>query len=174
MSGDLAAQRLEGLINQYGALIRSVAARMLGRRGAGARDDVEQEVIVALWKRLRNPEPIDYPAAYVCQAARREAIRVLKREAARLEQVESAAVDAPAPETEGPGAALAGREARERLNGAIERLGPERQKAVRAHLMGFEVKEIMEMYGWTYNKARNLIARGVADVRALLAQGRLP
>ena len=39
---------------------------------------------------------------------------------------------------------------------------------MRAHLMGFEVVEAMRMYGWPYQKARNLIARGIADLRASL------
>ena len=44
-------------------------------------------------------------------------------------------------------------------------LSPERRRAVQAHLMGYDVKEIMAMQGWPYNKARNLIARGMADLR---------
>ena len=39
---------------------------------------------------------------------------------------------------------------------------------MRAHLAGFDVQEIIGMYGWPYQKARNLIARGMADLRAAL------
>jgi len=51
---------------------------------------------------------------------------------------------------------------------AIATLEPKRGQAVRAHLAGFSVHEIMEMQGWTYNTARNLIARGMADLRGAL------
>ena len=44
-------------------------------------------------------------------------------------------------------------------------LAPDRRRAVQAHLMGFDVREIMEIRGWSYNRARNLIARGMADLR---------
>ncbi|HET9317017.1 MAG TPA: hypothetical protein VFQ51_15605, partial [Vicinamibacteria bacterium] len=43
---------------------------------------------------------------------------------------------------------------------------PERQAAVRAHLEGFQFQEVMLMHGWSYQKARNLVARGMADLRA--------
>ena len=40
--------------------------------------------------------------------------------------------------------------------------------SVAAHLQGFDVREIMRAYGWTYQKARNLIARGMQDLREAL------
>jgi hypothetical protein len=39
---------------------------------------------------------------------------------------------------------------------------------VRAHLAGFDVRDIMEMWGWTYQTARHAIARGMADLRVAL------
>jgi RNA polymerase sigma factor (sigma-70 family) len=163
--------RLERLINGYGGVIRSVVARMLSGRAEAARDDVEQEVRVALWKRLKTEAPIEHPAAYVYQAARREAIRILRREAIRFAQEREADWEAlPASRTDDPASALESHELRERLDEALRRVGPERRRALEAHLMGFEVQEIMRMYGWSYNKARNLVARGVADVREILGE----
>jgi DNA-directed RNA polymerase specialized sigma24 family protein len=60
------------------------------------------------------------------------------------------------------------REQREHIESSLAELRPEREKAVRAHLAGFAVQEIMEMYAWPYEKARNLIARGMQDLRAAL------
>lgn len=37
-----------------------------------------------------------------------------------------------------------------------------------AHLAGFSAEEIMAMHGWPYQKARNLIARGMAELREKL------
>jgi DNA-directed RNA polymerase specialized sigma24 family protein len=52
----------------------------------------------------------------------------------------------------------------------VASLAAERQRAVRAHLSGFDVQEIMAMHGWPYQKARNLIARGMAELREALLQ----
>ena len=47
----------------------------------------------------------------------------------------------------------------------------DRAKAVRLHLAGHAVDEIMQVHGWTYQKARNLIARGMSDLRDALRKG---
>jgi DNA-directed RNA polymerase specialized sigma24 family protein len=60
---------------------------------------------------------------------------------------------------------LAFRELKQQVEVALASLGDDRRRATRAHLAGFQVTEIMGMYGWTYNRARNLIARGMADLR---------
>jgi DNA-directed RNA polymerase specialized sigma24 family protein len=39
---------------------------------------------------------------------------------------------------------------------------------VRAHLAGFQFQEIMIRFGWSYQRARNLISRGMADLRKAL------
>ena len=39
---------------------------------------------------------------------------------------------------------------------------------MRAHLAGFGVQEIMEMHAWAVEKARNLISRGMQDLRTAL------
>ena len=41
---------------------------------------------------------------------------------------------------------------------------------MRAHLAGFDVREVMSMNGWPYQKARNLIARGMSELRAALQE----
>jgi len=53
---------------------------------------------------------------------------------------------------------------------ALATLSPDRRRAVKAHLMGFDVQEIMTMQSWPYNKARNLIVRGMADLRRELVR----
>jgi DNA-directed RNA polymerase specialized sigma24 family protein len=50
------------------------------------------------------------------------------------------------------------------------RCAPDRARAVKAHLAGFSVEEIMALCGWPYQRARNLIARGMADLRLALRE----
>jgi DNA-directed RNA polymerase specialized sigma24 family protein len=58
------------------------------------------------------------------------------------------------------------------IEAALRELPPERETAVRLHLMGYDVAEVMRLHDWPYQKARNLIARGMADLRAdLRARG---
>jgi RNA polymerase sigma factor (sigma-70 family) len=163
--------RLEQLVAQYGALIRRVVSRTAGREAAGARDDIEQQVLVNLWRQLDREQVIDHPASYISRAAVREPVRAVRRERSREQPAGDAAdlashvLDEVTPE-----AALQRKERAAVLTRAIGELQPERGLAVRAHLAGYDVAEIMRMFGWTYHKARNLVARGMADLRARLIE----
>lgn len=170
-----ADERLEALVRDYGHLIARAVARTGGSAVVNDRDDIAQAVRVALWKRLASEQTIDHPASYVYKAAVRETVRAVTRARARVDLTfESAmveAVEAPAP---GPEAGVEARERRAALSAALGALAPERARAVEAHLAGFSVEELMQLRGWSYQRARNLIARGMADLRDQLRSRGLP
>jgi RNA polymerase sigma factor (sigma-70 family) len=160
--------RLEELVRQYGRLIQTVVARVGGRSAALVGQDIEQAVVLGLWQQLKREQTIQHPASYVYRAAVRETIRTLQRERAQRARSEEG-VDPEVASPQGdPFAALSAKEQGEAIEGSLDQLAPDRRRAARAHLAGFEVAEIMDMYGWTYQKARNLIARGMADLREAL------
>jgi RNA polymerase sigma factor (sigma-70 family) len=160
--------RFEGLVRQYGRLIASVVRRVAHRAGDLIREDIEQKVLVALWRQIESEQTIEYPSSYIYRIAVREAVRMMRQEISRaqepLEESGPGAVQ-PASSPSSPYDDVARREIREHIERSLDELTPERARAVRAHLAGFAVQEIMEMYGWPYQKARNLIARGMADLR---------
>lgn len=51
---------------------------------------------------------------------------------------------------------------------AVSKLTPDRRRAVEAWMSGLDVSEIQDVFGWPYERARNLLARGRADLRAIL------
>jgi RNA polymerase sigma factor (sigma-70 family) len=161
--------QFETLVRQYGRLISSVVRRVAGRSGDLVREDAEQKVLVALWRQVENEQTIEHPSSYIYRIAVREAVRMMRQETARGQEPldEAGAVPARDPR-EGPYDTVARGEVRQKIEESLGELAPERQRAVRAHLAGFDVREVMEMYGWPYQKARNLIARGMLDVRNAL------
>jgi DNA-directed RNA polymerase specialized sigma24 family protein len=162
------SSKLEVLVTRYAAVIRSAVTRVAGSRSEDIGDDVVQRVTTALWKRLEG-DPIEHPAAYVYRCAIRETVR----EIARLgdpEPLDDKLVD---PGLD-PELKLRGRELGAAIDKALVEIQPERAQAVRAHLAGFDVDEIMELHAWPYHKARNLIARGMADLRELLGRRGYP
>lgn len=155
---------LEDLITRYAALIRSAIARVAGPRSAAIGDDVVQRVTTALWKRLAG-DAIVHPAAYIYRCAIREALRELER-LGDAEPIDERLVDPGLdPETR-----LRGRELSDAIERCLGELLPDRAQAVRAHLAGFDTDEIMELHAWPYQKARNLVTRGLADLRELLTK----
>ena len=163
-------RELERLVRDYSRIIRSAVAKVAGRRHLADRvvDDVEQEVRIALWKRLRGEQPIEHPSSYVFKAARREAIRVLRREAARQSEDPPQGWDQLEDPGAGPMEALQTQALGARIEAALQQLAPDRQRAVRARLLGLEYDEIERLTGWAYDRTRNLVSRGLADLRKLI------
>jgi len=165
------SSRFEDLVRQYGRLISNVVRRVTGRAGDLVSEDVEQKVLVSLWRQIENEQTIDYPSSYIYRIAVREAVRMMRQETSRAQEpLEEGGADVPRDVASDPYDKLAGRELRQKVDESLRELGAERERAVRAHLAGFDVQEIMKMYGWPYQKARNLIARGMADLRLRLHQ----
>ena len=166
------AAKPQDLVARYASLIRSAIARVAGPRSALIGDDVVQRVTTALWKRLESdPRGIEHPPAYLYRCAIREALRELERlDDEVVEPLDERLADRLGDFAPDPEQRLRGRELGDAVERCLGDLQPERAQAVRAHLAGFDVDEIMELYAWTYQKARNLVARGMADLRDLLTR----
>jgi RNA polymerase sigma-70 factor (ECF subfamily) len=60
------------------------------------------------------------------------------------------------------------RELAAQIDAAIDTLSIDRRVAVRFHLAGYDRNDIARMLGWTEARARNLIYRGLDDLRRRL------
>jgi RNA polymerase sigma-70 factor (ECF subfamily) len=163
---------LEGLVRQFSKLVRAVAARVGGPHGRQIAEDVEQEVFVNIWKHLQREQSIDNPSSYIYRCAVRETLRLLNRER-RKETTDQDAAMAVSDGAPTPDERLLSGERREAVADAIKALPIDRRRAVQAYLAGFSVPEVMQMYGWSYERARNLSTRGMADLRVLLKERKI-
>jgi RNA polymerase sigma factor (sigma-70 family) len=129
---------------------------------ANIADDIEQNVLTSLWRAMPGEQTPTNPSSYLYRAAVRETVRAMK--GLHNKPTVELAADQKDPQPT-PESLLQSKELGGTIKEALGTLSPDRRRAVQAHLMGFEVKEIMTMQRWSYNKARNLIARGMADLR---------
>lgn len=166
------AARFADLLAQYDRLIRAIVAR-LGRRFGLRRDsflvqdDIAQEVRFDLWKQVARGQVIDFPATYIYKATIRETVRALRRMSSReMESIDELGPANQAVDGADPFKILAAKDQFKAVLEGVRALAADRQAAVRAHLEGFQFQEMMIMHGWSYQKARNLVARGMADLRA--------
>jgi DNA-directed RNA polymerase specialized sigma24 family protein len=98
-------------------------------------------------------------------------MRVRRREDARgHESLEPDGAVARMAAWDDPHSALDRKEKMAQIKAALDVIAPDRREAVSAHLSGFDVAEIMRRHGWSYHKARNLVARGMADMRRVLEE----
>ena len=146
----------------YGNLIRKAIHRVYPSFSDFDLQDIEQEVHIKIWKLLENSQKIIYPATYLYKVASSTAIDVLRK--MRFKQQELITETTPAIRTN-PGSRLL-----EVLENALTKLAESRQTAVRFYLQGYTAEEIAKLMEWSSARARNLVYRGLEDLRVLLKE----
>ena len=157
----------EALIATHGPLVRRTARRFGRAAGPDAAEDIAQDVFLAVWQQVRRGTGIDHPTTYLYRTAMRTALRAARRGqrgVAVPDALDDLQAFGPSPED-----AVRRRQVRARVRRALRGLPPERRLAAVRHLAGCSVGELMAETGWSYQKARNLVARGVGDLRRTLA-----
>jgi RNA polymerase sigma factor (sigma-70 family) len=167
---------LKAAVARFGAMVRQVGRRY--RLDESGLDEVMQEVRIRLWRARETSEKVDETnTSYVYRTASSAALDILRRRRARqadrhdaIEDERSMAVlTARAPD---PHTTLERSELAERVTRAIDQIPASRRPPVRMHLAGYPREEIAGLMGWTEAKTRNLLYRGLADLRErLTAEG---
>lgn len=138
-------------------------------------DELLQDVRIRLWRALSTGEKISRaPASYVYRTALSAALDLIRRRRARREENLDWQLggrlfaDDSRPDQSVELAELATQLAR-----ALASLNRTRRVVVRMHLAGYHRLEIAKILGWSDAKTRNLLYRGLADLRSRLDQQHL-
>jgi RNA polymerase sigma factor (sigma-70 family) len=163
---------LEDVIGQFTGILRHVCWR---HRLTGAdADELVQEVRVRLWHAHASREGAaeqiaQVPASYIRRTARSAAIDLLRRRRARRADSTVSLDDGDEPSgPSDPDDTLAESELRAQVERAIDSIPASRRPVVRMHLLGHPREEIGRVLGCTDNQVRNLLSRGLADLRERL------
>ena len=165
---------VEAVVSRFGSMVRQVGRRY--RLDEADLDEMMQEVRIRLWRSQDTSEQIgEVSTSYVYRTASSAALDVIRRrrsrQADRHQSVddEGAAVALAEPSPD-PHRQLEGSEIAQRVSRAIETIPASRRPAVRMYLTGYPREEIAELMGWTEGKTRNLLYRGLADLREKLSE----
>lgn len=170
--------RFDAIVDEYGAFLRNVIAQLCPKDLGIQVDDLEQEARVRLWNALSSEREIASPASYLYRIAATTTIDAVRRVKARREQQlrlageetdeEGGMVLSVADTHNSPERAAAGSEVLRHVEEALGHLAENRRRCVRLHLQGWTTKEIADLLGWSEPKARNLVYRGLKDLRERL------
>jgi RNA polymerase sigma-70 factor, ECF subfamily len=160
---------IEGVLRRFGRMVRSVGAK----HGLDDRDldEVVQDVRIRLWRARETGTIGAVSSSYVYQTARSAILDLLRRRRAPREVLvpehASPTVEAVDP------ARLPDRSAEEselaaKVHQAVDELIESRRVPVRMHLLGYQSSEIATRLGWSGPKTRNLLSRGMEDLRERL------
>ena len=162
---------LQYLTNRFDAFVRRTASRH-GLSGQDL-DDVVQDLRVRIWKSFGTADLIRRANPhYMYRAAVSASLDIIRRRrtaksmAAPLDAVHDSALADPRASADG---LLALQELTAAVHDALGLLAESRRGVVRMYLAGYDRFEIADLLGWTEGKTRNLLYRGLEDLRGILA-----
>jgi RNA polymerase sigma factor (sigma-70 family) len=154
------------IIHTFAGFIRIHLLKFYPYRYGLDADDLGQEIKIKIWKVFQNEKKITSMASYIKKIVEStviDQIRKIKREdnivsielEKKASELNTKYIDYPTHE----------KELKEYINRAVESLIETRKKAVKLFLLNMSIEEIAEYYDWSRDKTRNLLYRGLADMK---------
>ena len=168
---DVVSAALESVVDRYRGVLRATAARY--RLAPHDADDLVQEVRVRLWRAVEGERMESIPASYLYRTAASAALDLIRRRRSSREEPVDDVRSADPSLTDGalrPDQAAQLSDLAVQIERAIGTIQPTRRPVVRMYLAGYNSTEIGALMGWTEAKARNLLYRGLAELRERLAE----
>ena len=169
---DDGSRAIEDVVTRFAGLLRAAGVR--SGLSESEMDEVTQELRVRLWKQRGdgNAAP-PLSTAYIRQVVRSAIIDRLRRRRAHRD---GGSIDAEHPRgaaaqaqlVHDPSTIEAQRQLGDEIEETLGRLPDARRAIVRMWLAGYTRDEIGDAMGWSEAKVRNLLYRGLDDLRALL------
>jgi RNA polymerase sigma factor (sigma-70 family) len=166
------------ILEKYGAFLRQTITRVCPKDLGIQFDDIEQEARLRLWRAIDAEREINFHGSYIYRIVVSVTINAIRRAKSRREEQlrlagddedEDAAEAQPIIPTavaeNSPEAQAEREELLRKVAKAMARLPENRRLAVGLHLNGMTTNEIADLMGWSEPKARNLVYRGLKDLR---------
>ena len=179
-------ERFNAVVEEFGVFLRRAIVRMCPRDKGLQFDDIEQEARLRLWRALQSEREVTNYASYLYRIAATATIDAMRRIQARHEEQLDIQTDqksddgeiliAPriasvtAPDKDSPERVAESREAIESVKSVLAKLPAEQRRAVGMYLQGMTSQNVADLMEWTEPKSRNLIYRGLKELRKSLRE----
>lgn len=167
MAGRWSSDRdLEALLARFTNFIRANIQKFEVQRFGIDPDDIAQEVRIKIWKLIESEKNVVCYAAYIKKIVDTvviDQLRLLRKDERlyRIEKQKQVAeqLNGYRPEV------LRNALMKEAVGKAVESLIESRRNVVKLYLFDLSIEEISRFYGWSLHKTRNLLYRGLADLK---------
>jgi RNA polymerase sigma-70 factor (ECF subfamily) len=173
-------ERFNLVVEEFGMLLRRAIVRFCPRDKGLQFDDIEQEARMRLWRALQDEREVTNYASYLYRIAATATIDAMRRVKARHEEqleliIEQRTDDgdillAPAPARDSPERLAESREAVDKVMSAVAKLPDAQRRAVGMYLQGMTSQDVADVMEWSEPKARNLVYRGLKELRKSLRE----
>lgn len=160
---------LQQILERFSSLIRIHIIKFNPQRYGVDPDDIVQEIRIKIWRLLKHEKNIRNYPSYIKKIVNSSVIDFLRKRkrddgiifTEKQMKVSEGKKDYPA-------TSLFDEELRDTLSQAVESLIESRRKVVRLHLLDMTIEEISAIFNWSSNKTRNLLYRGLTDLKRIL------
>jgi len=157
----------EVILEKFTGSIRAqVLSRGLERRGIDP-EDIIQEIRIRLWKRLGGEKKVANPSSYIKKVVGSVLIDQLRKSRAE-ERLLRQAMQKNLEEEKPPADREAEEFLRRTIEEAVDSLIESRRQVVKLFLLNLTAEEISSALRWSHDKTRNLLYRGLSDLRIAL------
>jgi len=156
----------ESLIKNFTGLIYFHIKKFNVKNNALDYDDISQEVILKLWKVINNEKKIKHYSSYIKKVVNSTIIDYL-RKSRRQQQVISSKMQEKIFEKQVPFKEKDDQKnfLKKKIYSAVESLIESRKKVVKLYLLDLTIEEMSILFNWTEDKTRNLLYRGLSDLK---------
>jgi RNA polymerase sigma factor (sigma-70 family) len=170
------AGEIENRITEFSKLIKSIIVKLSPGIDPTDLDDIEQEIMIKIWKELiKSEKRINNLGSYIWKVSYTTACKMLKDlskpKIIPLNDTHSNQhlyKRKPADPMGQPDYQLEQKELHEILFRSVESLKKSRREVVKLYFLGMNRNEIADFFGWSKDKVRNLLYRGLDDLKKIL------
>lgn len=160
---------LEGILRKFAGFIRAHLHKFSPQRFGLDAEDLTQEIRIKIWKVLQDEREIQCLASYIkkiIDSTVIDQIRKIKRE----EHVYNYELERKTSElkTVYANRSAAGGDFRDLVWRAADSLIDSRKRVVKLFLLNMTIEEIADYFQWSRDKTRNLLYRGLANLRTTI------
>jgi RNA polymerase sigma-70 factor (ECF subfamily) len=164
-------KEFEALVNRFSRFIKVHIQKFNLQKYGLDPDDISQEVKIKIWKVLHDEKEIKNYASYIKKIVNSSVIdhlRKLKREEGIFNHEKQIRISEQqnyyCPDISED------KHMKEVIGKAVDLLLESRRKVVKLFLLNLTIEEISIFLNWTKDKTRNLLYRGLSDLKAILKE----
>jgi RNA polymerase sigma-70 factor (ECF subfamily) len=157
---------LRSILDEFSGLIKVHIIKFNPQKFGLDPEDISQEIRIKIWRLLHDEKTIRNQASYIKKIVNSSVIDLL-RKWKRDEGILSVEKQKKVSEMKKgyPMTISLEENLRDTVAEAVDSLIDSRRKVVRLHLMDMTIEEISAYFNWSTNKTRNLLYRGLTDLK---------
>jgi len=164
-------EELAKLLNSFSHFIRLHIHKYNLQKYGLDPDDIAQEIKIKLWKVLLHEKNIDHQASYIRKVIDSTVIDHLRRLKREEESIQQGMMRVIAENSLSFYSDLPSEDKiQEIVLKALNQLIESRRQAVKLFLLNMSLEEIAKYYSWSKDKTRNLLYRGLKDLKKILKE----